>query len=355
VGVTPSSASLAIGDTLTLAAATFTADSTPLTGRVITWQNSNGTAAVLLKAGGDEVQLVALAAGDAAVTAESEGVSGLANVVVRERPVREVFFVEDFQRYTSTEDLRIEREHWNEDRVLSSSSLFYLDTTMGIPELGIKQTMRYEQVDRRIAAADPCTNTTITRELRWDAIGLPALAEVWIEVWVRFSPQWKTFWYDDYVAAGIACINSASQKLIFFRPLNSLGGRWDFDVGVFGGTWLFGNRFEDGGAVTSSFCRLPHSWFNDRWQRIRFHLRGASASGTKDGVYAWTISAPDGQDAASTPCAGWTFPQSVAIGEVNGGFVGMALGANMNRGPLQTQSYWWGPITVFDTNPGWGF
>src|SRR3989441_11369619 len=78
VTVTPSSASVQVGDTTRLQATTRDALGNILTGRTITWASSNAAVAAVDVAG----LVKGVAAGTATVTATSEGVSGPASVAV---------------------------------------------------------------------------------------------------------------------------------------------------------------------------------------------------------------------------------------------------------------------------------
>ena len=78
VGVTPSSASMTVGDTTTFLATPRDAKGTALTGRVITWSISDSTIARVSPNG----QVTALAPGGATITARSEGRSGSAALTI---------------------------------------------------------------------------------------------------------------------------------------------------------------------------------------------------------------------------------------------------------------------------------
>ncbi|HEY9427148.1 MAG TPA: Ig-like domain-containing protein, partial [Gemmatimonadaceae bacterium] len=78
VAVSPSSASLLVGDTKTLSATLKDASGTTLTGRTITWISSDQSVATVTSAG----LVTAVAAGSATVTAASEGKTGTASITV---------------------------------------------------------------------------------------------------------------------------------------------------------------------------------------------------------------------------------------------------------------------------------
>jgi uncharacterized protein YjdB len=78
VSVTPSSASLQVGATVQLSAATRDANNNVLTGRVIGWSSGNSAIATVSSSG----LVTAKGAGSVSITAASEGQTGLATVTV---------------------------------------------------------------------------------------------------------------------------------------------------------------------------------------------------------------------------------------------------------------------------------
>jgi galactose oxidase-like protein/Big-like domain-containing protein len=78
VEVSPDSASVAVGETAQLAAATTNRGGEPLTGRTVTWRSGDTTVATVSGSG----LVTAVAAGSATITATSEGKSGAAAITV---------------------------------------------------------------------------------------------------------------------------------------------------------------------------------------------------------------------------------------------------------------------------------
>lgn len=78
VVVTPSSASITVGNTTQLAATPRDASNTALAGRAVTWASSNASVATVSASG----LVTAVAAGSATITATSEGVNGTASITV---------------------------------------------------------------------------------------------------------------------------------------------------------------------------------------------------------------------------------------------------------------------------------
>jgi uncharacterized protein YjdB len=86
VTVTPSSASVATGQTVQLTATPKDANGNPLTGRAISWSSSDNTIATVSSSG----LVTGVAAGSVTITATSEGKSGTASVTVTGPPVASV-------------------------------------------------------------------------------------------------------------------------------------------------------------------------------------------------------------------------------------------------------------------------
>ncbi len=86
VTVSPAAPTVQVGQTAQLTATPQDASGNPLTGRVITWQSSNGAVASVNSSG----LVTAVATGAATITATSEGQSGTALVTVSNVPVASV-------------------------------------------------------------------------------------------------------------------------------------------------------------------------------------------------------------------------------------------------------------------------
>src|SRR6266513_4824424 len=86
VAVSPAAPTMQVGQTAQLTATPQDASGNPLTGRVITWQSSNGAVASVNSSG----LVTAVATGAATITATSEGQSGTAVVTVSNVPVASV-------------------------------------------------------------------------------------------------------------------------------------------------------------------------------------------------------------------------------------------------------------------------
>jgi len=199
----------------------------------------------------------------------------------------------------------------------------------------------------------PCQNTTISRALQFTKGGAhPAKDEIWVEFWAFFDAHWKTYWLTAYNAAVTGhCQIGAEQKFLFWThkfphdgPASSVHGRWDMDIGTFGGAFSLGNRSEY--LYGPSHGTLPNVNFNGRWLRFRVHLRIAdvdAVTGTAKYTLHW-------QQRDGT-WAKYEVHNQGDLSERHDGFTGCQLAANMNRGPCQDQSWYWGPFYFFDTDP----
>ncbi len=121
---------------------------------------------------------------------------------------------------------------------------------------------------------------------------------------------------------------------------------------------------------------LPSSCFSDVWQRWRFHMNSASAPGTPDGYIEWRrVDLLDPDKILPATCArtsgriyqlfqgdGVCYDPTVkgciteATAAHNDGFDNMLLAYHMNGGPWgESQWYRFGPIRVWNSDPGWGW
>ena len=86
VVVTPSTATVTVGQSVDLNAQTLDASGAVLTGRAVTWTTSNSGVATVSQSGG----VTGVAAGTATITATSEGKTGTATITVQPAPVASV-------------------------------------------------------------------------------------------------------------------------------------------------------------------------------------------------------------------------------------------------------------------------
>lgn len=102
VTVTPATASVAIGATTQLAAATLDGNGTVITGRAVTWSTSNASLATV--SGG---LVTGVAPGNVTITATSEGKTGSAVITVQPPPVATVTINQTTPTVMETDTLRL--------------------------------------------------------------------------------------------------------------------------------------------------------------------------------------------------------------------------------------------------------
>ncbi|MGE0553644.1 MAG: hypothetical protein AB7R55_09475 [Gemmatimonadales bacterium] len=237
--------------------------------------------------------------------------------------------VEDFSAYVSTEDLlRYPNPIWsgrNEDVNRQSISL-----DQDAPPVG-GQSMRYTFASR---AGNPnlCRDYTIGRNIRFPR----AAKEVWLEAWFKFSPGWET------MVPQCRGRSANAYKLLFARVRGR--GRFAVTAGVMGAR-LYTIEYPGKGPAFQGRGPGPIQWSaitDGRWHLIQQHLRVSSNPLLADGYMETRI---DGVRLNTL---------SNIIVPVEG-IVGIALGRNLNQGPLREQSLWWGRIRVWNEDPAWGF
>lgn len=183
--------------------------------------------------------------------------------------------------------------------------------------------------------------------------------EIWVEVYVRFSPTYKTHWWEE---CEYGEVETGDHKFIFWHRINSReGSTWRFKVGSNGDEFRM-KPAEQAYEGSRSHGELPNSCFNDRWMRWRFHLRGASVQGRPDGHYEWRwVEMNDPSKIVEGECAGkpeWNAPFHITAAtptDQHDGFDRLELGLTFNDGPTTDQWWEYGEIAVWRGNPGWGW
>ena len=223
---------------------------------------------------------------------------------------------EDFSTYTSTANMIADPRNIYSNSEEFNTNYIVLDTGVGYGAL--TQSMRYDW-----PATGSAPGITISRQLDFPS----NQTEVWIEFAVRFS---SNFSIDANYAGGKA------YKL--FHANIASGGP----------AGRFGMQFENGDAGTlngegpnDDYQNLyfttstsSSSLWDQSWHVIRWHI----SLGATDTHQIWVDGVSQGSATGSTAATG-----------ING----LAIGKNMNQGPLQTQEIWWGYVDVYTQNPGW--
>ena len=338
VSVTPSSATLQAGSTTQLNAVLRDAAGAVLTGRAVTWSTSAPTVSTVVNG-----LVTGVAAGQATVTATSEGRSGNAAITVTAvTPVpppgggdpRPAFDLR-FDAYASTAALQSaiqsgatpwlgqgsERER---DKITKITGV----SIPGRPDL--TSAMRYTWG----LAGRGSSQYTIRAIL--DPKDLPPGSERWVEVWARFS--------NGFVNAPPGGPDYDYKFLLF---VTTQGPRWNVQMlGQNGGNtqWGYpnneaawtssGNGTE--GRLSGGPWESSEVW-DGQWHRHRFHL----SFGSGNAHSTWYVD---------------NKPIHVSTNKtITGSFGEWFIGANMNFGPTQVQTLDWANIRIWTSNPGWGF
>jgi len=224
------------------------------------------------------------------------------------------FLIEDFSSYSSTPNMISDpRGIYNVYEDVKNYRMV-LDTSVGYG--ASSQSLRYDYP----ANGDVAWDYTISRQL-----ALPSLSEIWIEVHVIFESTWSL---DVPTAPG-----GAAFKFLFVN-INGSPGRWslEFEYGDNGRLSAFGPA-DAGGAFTLNGSNTSSDLFDGQWHTIRYHIRLASTDSHEfwiDGNY-----------------------QGSKTGDTSSTFRAVSLARNLNKGPLNPQSLWWGLVEIYDQDPGW--
>lgn len=248
------------------------------------------------------------------VTATAGGVviNQKPSVVVQSGP--SAWLLEDFSTYTSTANyISDPRGIYSTGEDVLTSQIF-LDTSVFAP--GLSQSVRYDFPARN----GVCTDYTIGRNINFPA----DVSEVWVEVIAKFQNTWTT------VMSGCSSSNP-DYKFLFGRVRTS--GRFNimmgtsvnllFTVGYPAGE----DNFEGGNAG---------QYFDGNFHTHRWHMKVGVSGACKywvDGVVVKDYGVVD-----------------MASNQV----YGLAMGRNINQGPPSAQSMWYGKITLYNSDPGWG-
>jgi len=255
--------------------------------------------------------------------------------------------IEDFSSYSSTANLMSggSKPWWstgedvcgnsggNGSCPTSDTGTIWLDTSVGLNAGGhsLSQSMRYDQPASPVCASpnDPSVGRNIN---------LPSTqVEIWLEIWAMFSSGWSAA--DNRSQTGGGC--DPGYKFIFGR-INGTGDRWS--LGVEGGTGTQDLNFIASYPPTGStnlnvsYASAGFAPRDGGWHRYRMHWK----CGSGNGVDAWWFD--------NNLCVNRT-----GISPAANNIYGLALGRNINSGPVLAQSIWWGLVQVWWTqDPGWG-
>jgi hypothetical protein len=236
---------------------------------------------------------------------------------------------EDFSSYASTTDLLANPRGFYSVAEDEGTARVVLDTTSGYGTS--RRSMQYVFPNRSNDLADRCHDFTIGRN-----IDLPrAVREVWVEVYARFSANFHTL-----APRAWGYRSGAEYKFILGRTHG--GSRFNLNAGTFGSAWTFGIPFDeqgDGGTPPKVVPGAAAVW-DGLWHQYRVYFKVSSARGMPDGAARFYL---DGRLIKSFA--------TVVINDTD--IYGVALGRNLNQGPEEPMSVWWGRIRIWERSPGW--
>lgn len=328
--VEPSALFLAGGQSSQLSATPLDADGNTLPDRAVSWSSSASAIASV-----DQNGLVtAVGQGNATITAMVEEVSGSAAVQVT---AAAVWFQETYDNYQSTAELESDpRNIYDVDSAADGEGTISLDTTVQHPQ-GI-----FNNALSIFIPAQACGNEPrYGKNLSFPDAATDQPRELWIEMYIRFTSNWTTV---------NGCSGNEDHKTIFFGS-NASSNRWELKFGQNNGSYI-GVRgqvevtvFRDSRDVQGDNSPIPASrYWDGQWHQIRAHLKMNSATGVADGALEFWL---DGQKTHEAV--------NVDLQMGPGHFTGFALGRNINQSPQQDQTFWFGDILVWISNPNWEF
>lgn len=236
-------------------------------------------------------------------------------------------FQETFGSYSSTANMLADPRGIYSVAEDVNTAQMALDTTIGYSAYGLTQSMRYDFPDRTGEGGSGntgrCSDYTIGRNLT-----LPSTqTEIWTECVMKTDPAFTTL-----APSGWSCTTAAAYKFWFGRTDVS---RFQAVIGI------FGSEYTSGYPGNEEPSDDPMTWtpFDGLWHVYRTHWKLGSGTGVCTLMVDGTIVK---QFTGVTPTASDIY--------------GLALGRNMNQGPAQLSSVYWGCISVWlaGNNPGWG-
>jgi hypothetical protein len=234
--------------------------------------------------------------------------------------------VEDFSRYRTIADFRRTRPEgrWRNEGM--GSDRMVLDRSEGFR--GAPHALRYD-FPGGAGNARRCDDFSIGRDLY-----LPEpQREIWVEAWVKFSPNWHTKPPESW-----RCSRSPDHKLLrgYVHTPDPTYTFFQVKDGKFGHTW-------------SSSAPSPKHWdlnlkhpsapyWNGQWVRVRVH---------------WRVGRWPRYGAVRLWIGDRLIDDNRRLETQATGIYMLRLGANMNNLVEQPQSLWWGRVSVWNRDPGW--
>jgi uncharacterized protein YjdB len=329
VSIAPSGASVVQGSTVGLGATARDKNGNILTGHAVTWSSLSGLIASVNASG----TVTGIAVGTATIKATVDTASSTTTVRVDSLTSALPWFVEDYSSYTGTSNLLADpRGIYSVGEDVYAAGQIVLDPSVGYGTS--HQSMRYDFPDRTSDTSGRCGDYTIGRN-----VVLPSsVTELWVEVAARYATNWTTV-----APSSWACLSNSDYKFVAARVNGT--GRFMLFAGTYGQGWQFGYPGNDEGANSDTpgvygnsvwpFSTTGNPW-DGLWHVYRFHYKVGNPGAAEwwyDGVKMPSFQNVDASVATS--------------------IYGIAIGRNMNQGPGQAMSIWWGRIAVYKTNPGW--
>ncbi|HEX4632763.1 MAG TPA: hypothetical protein VH163_02960, partial [Gemmatimonadales bacterium] len=197
------------------------------------------------------------------------------------------------------------------------------------------QSVRFDFPDRTSDTSGRCGDYTIGRNM-----SLPSsVDELWVEIAARYSANWTT-----KAPAAWSCLSNADYKFAAARVNGT--GRFMLFAGTYGTGWQWGYPGNDEGSNSDTpgvygnavwpFSTTGSPW-DGQWHVYRFHYKVGNP-----GAAEWWY---DGTKMPSFENVDASLATSI---------YGVAIGRNLNQGPGQAQSIWWGKVSFWYTGtPGW--
>jgi hypothetical protein len=241
-----------------------------------------------------------------------------------------------FDDYVSTAELRNDCDTFN---CVEQDDINSVDLDAGMAPPGSTKSMRYHYNH----AGNGCNSITIRRSFKFPSLQ----QEVWAEFKIRYSTNFST--------ANSSCAPN-DHKLIFGDTEADQSGRWAFYVGADSPpthTLMVQKPFPDNnGARYPNRDNAPFAealWRSDAWHSVRLHIRHSTTTSSDDGIWKVWL---DGVLIHSE--SGFNTAKPAGDGGGPDRLMGFSFAHNKDDGPPNVDMYlWWGPIAVWDKNPGW--
>lgn len=241
------------------------------------------------------------------------------------------WLVEDFARYSSINQLVASSGYVaSESQITNRFAAIVLDTIVGY---GSSKSLRFDYLDATSEGGSGtlgrCTNSGHGVSL---AMRPPATKQLWMEVYVRFSPNFTTAADPSW-----RCTSGESFKHFIFGVTGPSNSRFNLEGND--SQWLWG--YPDNEVRYSSYDPpQPKALYDGKWHRYRFALAVSSSAGVADGrAQMWVDD---------------TLRVNYDRVVVNrSGFGAFYLGSTRNQGSPRLVSWWLGRVTIYTANPGW--